>query len=74
VYHPPDGKPATFTFRGIVYAFEPDKRVDFASWKLVLDLADEMRQISFRLARDPMISSQAAIADSWSSEVYEQSG
>jgi hypothetical protein len=68
VYNPPDGRPATFTFRGTTYAFEPEKRVNFASWQLVLDLADEMRQIPFRLARDPKISSQAAIRDPWSSE------
>jgi hypothetical protein len=69
VFNPTDGRPATFTFRGKTYAFEPEKRVNFASWKLVIDLADEMRQISFRLARDPKISSPAAIRDPWSSEV-----
>ncbi|MEX2029354.1 MAG: hypothetical protein WD906_00055 [Anaerolineales bacterium] len=70
VFHPPDAKSVTFSFKGTSYDFEPEQRVNFASWQLVLDLADDMRQISFRLARDPVISSLApTVTDPWSMEL-----
>ena len=70
VFHPTDGNPATFAFRGSSYSFQPEQRVNFASWQLTLDLADEMRQISFRLARDPIVASKpGTLADPWSTEI-----
>jgi hypothetical protein len=65
VFHPPDSQPVTFTYRGRTLAFEPEKRVDFADWGLIVSLADDMRQICFRIARDPVISGASSIPDPW---------
>ena len=68
VYFAPDGQDAVVTYKGITYHFYHGKAVDFASWDLLLEIADAVRQLLLDVIADQAVSGvPGQIADPFAS-------
>lgn len=63
VYFDEDGNDKTATYRGVQYQFHHGKPVDFVHWDLLLNLADDIRQLLVKVISHPRIATQAEVTD-----------
>src|SRR5690606_2638627 len=63
IFQPESGRSEQVTFRGQEYRFRVGSLIDFVSWKLLVDLADDLGLLFGRLVRDPALSSIESIPD-----------
>ena len=55
IYSPIDGNSRTLPYKEKSYIFIPGKTLDFVSWPLLLDLADDFRELMFQISIDENI-------------------
>lgn len=55
IYSPIDGKSRTLPYKEKEYKFIPGKTMDFVSWPLLLNLADDFRELMFQISIDENI-------------------
>lgn len=63
VYFDEGGKDKAITYRGVQYRFYNGKPVDFVYWDLLLNLADDIQRLLFKVISCPKIASQVQVMD-----------
>jgi hypothetical protein len=63
LFSPPDDKPFSIVYRYKEYEFIPGRRINFVNWNLLLNLADDMRSLLFKITVDEKIVTPKFIPD-----------